>query len=302
MFFAVPRHGSGRKTPAYQPIPALRVELQRRERSANEKEQTMAEKKKAGEDSMQGREREQQIVLVVDGDCARQFLTCVLLQRLGYHVFPVKTAEEALMIMELAVPLIVLTEISLPQMNGIDLLKQVKQNPRSRHVPVLIYTALKGVTYRQTCESAGCAGFITQPAEHNELYEAIQNATENTPRHFVRLTTSLDVVVGTGTREGGKRNEKMTAISERGMYVRTPNPLPYGTTVPFTLYLDRSMARVIRVEGKVLYSHSGGDPSKAPGMGVKFTQIRPEDREGIRAFIRQQLMEGIAVPIRTSKD
>ncbi len=260
----------------------------------------MAEKEKAGKDSIQGSEREQQIVLVVDGDCARQFLTCVLLQRLGYHVFPVKTAEEALMIMELAVPLIVLTEIALPQMNGIDLLKQVKQNPRSRHVPVLVYTALKDATYRQACEKAGCAGFVTQPAEHNELYEAIQNATENTPRHFVRLTTSLDVVVeGTG-REGGARNEKVTAISERGMYVRTPNPLPYGTTVPLTLYLE-SFARGIRVEGKVLYSHSGGD-SKIPGMGVKFKQIRPEDREGIRVFIRRKLMEGIAVPIRKRKN
>jgi hypothetical protein len=33
-------------------------------------------------------------------------------------------------------------------------------------------------------------------------------------------------------------------------------------------------------------------------MGVKFTQIRPEDREAIRVFIGRKLLEGIAVPVR----
>jgi len=249
----------------------------------------------------QGIEGEKRIVLVVDGDCTRQFFTSVFLQRLNYHAFPVKTAEESLMIMELTEPLLVISEITLPQMSGIDLLKSMKRSPRIEKVPVLIYTALKAPFYQEACETAGCAGYVTQPADHNRLYEAIQKATEKTPRSFVRLTTSLDVIVeGAAQREGGEKKEQVTAISEYGMYVSTPAPLARWTVVPFTLFLDRSLAWGIRVEGTVLYSHPSAGPGESPGMGVKFSQIRPEDRESIRVFIGKKLMQGIAVPVKKS--
>src|SRR5574337_474903 len=87
--------------------------------------------------------RKKQIVLVVDGDPVSQFYTCLFLQRLDYRVISVRTAEEALVIMELTMPLVVVTEVTLKQMSGVDLLKYVKRDTRTRNVPVLIYTAVK---------------------------------------------------------------------------------------------------------------------------------------------------------------
>jgi CheY-like chemotaxis protein len=238
--------------------------------------------------------REKQIVLVVDADLTRQFYTTVLLERLHYQVFPVKTAEEALMITELTAPLLIITEITLPRMSGIDLLKSVKQDPRTRDVPVLVYTALRDRAYRDECRLAGCAEYLTDPADHNQLYEAVQNATETTPRHYVRLDTS-DAFVEGAAPGGGEKRERVTAISEHGMYVRTTDPLPSGSVVPFTLYLDRALAWGIRVGGQVLHSQTGeGLSGKLPGMSVKFVQIRHEDRESIRDFIRENLLSGIA--------
>jgi len=243
----------------------------------------------------------QNIILVVDSDCAKQFFTSVLLQRLKYHVFSVKTAEEALMIIELTIPLLIITEINLPKMNGIELLQNIKLITRTREVPVIIYTSLNSPSYRQSCEQAGCAAYIVQPADHNQLYEAVQRATEpksRTPRRFVRLTTYLDVIVeGAALTEGREKKEKVTAISEHGMFVSAQNPLPFGSTSSFTLYLDRSLAWGIRLEGKVIYSVPAGDLEKTIGMGIKFTQIRSEDRESIRQFITKKLMEGIIVPV-----
>ena len=245
-------------------------------------------------------EREKKIVLVVDGDLARQFFTTVLLQRLKYHVFPVKTAEEAIMVLEFTMPLLIITEITLPQMNGIELLKNVKQDARFKDVPTIVYTAVKDPSMRAACVQAGCAVYLTQPADHNQMYEAVQKATEAAPRQFVRLATSLDVIVEGGPSSTGETKEQVTAISEHGVYISTPAPLPFGTTTTFTLFLDRARAWGIRVVGKVLYSHRAGDPGKHPGMGVKFEQIRPEDSEAIRIFIRTQLVEGIARAIKTS--
>jgi two-component system cell cycle response regulator DivK len=244
---------------------------------------------------------EKGIVLVVDGDFERRFLTAVSLQRLDYHVFPVKSAEEALMALELTSPIIVITDITLPQMSGTELLRSIKARPDLKDVPVLIYTALKDPSYRKACEEAGCAGYLLQPADHNQLYEAIQRATEDLPRHVVRLATSLDVIVeGEALREGAGKKERVTAISEHGMYVATPEPLARGAVALFTLFLDRSTAWGIRVEGTVLYANADGGQDNPAGMGVKFTEIRPEDRAAVRNFIGKKILAGIAVPVRSS--
>jgi Tfp pilus assembly protein PilZ len=196
--------------------------------------------------------------------------------------------------MELTVPLVIITEIVLPQMSGLELLKQVKQDPRTATVPVIISTALKDPSYRQACEMAGCASYLVQPLGHNQLFEAVQKATESAPRRYIRLDTAGDVTVSGTTVPGGERKEKVSDISEHGMFVGAENPLPYGTTASFILYLDRALAWGIRVEGTVIYSVAAGNPQKTAGMGVKFTQIRHEDREAISAFIRNRLLEGIS--------
>jgi len=241
------------------------------------------------------------LVLVVDGELVRRFTTSLLLQRLGYHAFPVNTAEEALMITELATPRLIISEITLPQMNGIDLLRTLRQGGPAASVPVLIYTALRDPSYQHACELAGCTGFLVQPADPNQLYEAIQRATEIVPRHVVRLSTSLDVIVqGAAQRDGADMREQVTALSEQGMFVHTKEPLEEGARTTFTLFLDRALAWGIRVEGKVIYLHRDDETGKVPGMGVLFTQIRPEDREHIRSFIGKMLLKGIAVPVHKS--
>jgi len=84
------------------------------------------------------------------------------------------------------------------------------------------------------------------------------------------------------------------------MYVQTPAPVPTGTVLPFTLFLDRTLAWGIRVEGKVLYTHPAGPAGALPGMGVKFTEIRHEDSEAIRNYIGKMLFKGIAIPVANS--
>jgi CheY-like chemotaxis protein len=243
--------------------------------------------------------REKLIVLVVDGDPVSQFYTCIFLQRLNYHVISVRTAEEALVIMELTTPLIVITEILLPQMNGVDLLKHVKQDPRTRSVPVLIYTSVNAEAQRDVCQAAGCAGYLVHTSDHNLLYEAVQQATEPKPRHFIRLKTWLDVIVTTSG--SGDQTALISAISEQGMFVFTQQPLPIRTTADFTLRLPNAGAHGIRLQGKVLYSHAAPGPGKTPGMGVKFLQVQSADGAMIKAFIGNNLMSGIVPDRQTSR-
>jgi Tfp pilus assembly protein PilZ len=85
----------------------------------------------------------------------------------------------------------------------------------------------------------------------------------------------------------------VTALSEQGMFVNTDKPKPVGLTLPITIFLERNR---IKVEGMVLYSFDRGKgPLRTAGMGIKFFQIGPEDRELIRQFIRRQITKGLTI-------
>jgi hypothetical protein len=204
-----------------------------------------------------------------------------------------------MVIMELTTPLIVITDVILQQMSGVDFLKNVKQDPRTRNVPVLIYTAIKADAQRDLCQAAGCAGYLVHSFDHNLLYEAIQKATEPKPRHFIRLKTGLNVIV---TAPGnGDQRALVSAISEHGMFVGTQQPLLKRTTAMFTLYLPNAGANGIRLQGTVIYSHAAPGPGKNPGMGVKFFQVQPADGAMIKAFIENTLMRGIVMDRQASR-
>ncbi len=239
-------------------------------------------------------ETKSQIVLVVDGKPVRQFYTSIFLQRLKYHVVTARTAEDALTFMEMTVPLALVTNLDLPRMGGLDLLRRVKQDSRMKDVPVIIYSASNDTQIQQACEQAGCAVFLCHPTSLEQVYLAVQQATEKRPRRFVRLETYLNVIIGDGSSfysVDGK--DFIVVISELGMFVATTGQLAYGSVHPFVFYLPNAPGQIIRVEGKIVYNHSSRDVTKKQGVGVKFTKIGDQEREFIKDFIRGKLVEGI---------
>ena len=237
---------------------------------------------------------QQQIVLVVDARPMRQFYTSIFLQRLKYQVIMAKTAEDALLFLGLTVPLIVIANYDLPQVTGLELLKRVKHDHRTRSVPFIVYTSNRSPEVRQACEAAGCFAFLRHPCSLEVLYAVVQKATQAKPRRFVRLTTALDVVVGEKLSADSARNGIITAISEQGMFVSTTVPLALGKVLPFTFHLPNGPGWIIRVEGQVLFSNFAADKRKIPGMAVKFLKIGDQEQSLVRQFIKQELMEGIA--------
>lgn len=246
------------------------------------------------EKGKQASETKSQIVLVVEGRPTRQFYSSIFLQRLKYHVVTARTAEDALTFIEMTVSLAIVTNINLPQMGGLDLLKRVKKDPRTRAVPVIIYSAGNDTQIQQVCERAGCAVFLSHPSSLEEVYLAIQQATEKKPRRFVRLETYLNVIIGDGSPFYSlERKDFIVVISELGMFVATTGQLAYGSIHPFTFYLPNAPGQIIRVEGKIVYNHTSSDVTKQQGVGVKFTKIGDQEREFIKDFIRGKLVEGI---------
>jgi len=237
-------------------------------------------------------DQQKRLLVVVDGDSAHLYYTSILLQRLDYIIHEAKTAEAALEIMSVARPVLILTEISLGRMDGLELLKKIKNNLQSFPVPVIMLTSSKDQTVKAACLQAGCAAYLQKPVEPDVLYTSIQRATESQPRQYPRLSTALNVIIGDDkAAEYTGSGDYITALSEKGMYISTLKPKPIGLQIPITLLLEDSK---IKIEGIVLYSFQRGEgPLKTSGMGIQFVRIRLEDQNVIKAYIKREITKGI---------
>ncbi len=237
-------------------------------------------------------DRRKSYALLVDGYVRDLFATGMILQRLDYDVYISNSGEDALRIIAAAPPDLVITELSLHQMSGLELLVNLKRTPETKNIPVIIHTAIGDQRREEHCRASGCSAFLKKPAEIDALYSAIQQATEDTPRQHVRLRTLMPVRVGGHvSTEAANSVEFISEISENGIFVRTLNPRPVNSVVPVNIIISsipvKATAQVVR---KVTMNPG---LFKEPGMGMKFVDITAAHRELLRNFIKGQIMKDI---------
>jgi len=238
-------------------------------------------------------ERNKGYALLVDAYIRDLFATGVILQRLDYDVYIVNSGEDALKLIQASRPELVITELSLQQMSGLELLIHLKHTSATKEIPIIIHTAIGDKTREEHCRASGCSEFLRKPADVEVLYSAIQRATENIPREFVRLRTLLPVRVGGHTSNDSANSvEFISEISQNGFFVRTLNPRPVNSVVPVNLIIKSTP---IKLKAQIVRS-SYMKPGlfKDPGMGMKFAEISDTDRDLIRSFIKEQIMMDIA--------
>lgn len=76
---------------------------------------------------------------------------------------------------DLAAPLLILLDLSLPVLDGYRVLERVKRNVHTQHIPIIILTAMDEPEDIDRCYALGCSIYITKPVEMEEFVEAIGN-------------------------------------------------------------------------------------------------------------------------------
>jgi len=71
-------------------------------------------------------------------------------------------------------PLLVLLDLNLPDMSGIDILKRLKENEHLRVLPVVVLTTTDDKSEIQRCYELGCNVYITKPVDYEKFANAIQ--------------------------------------------------------------------------------------------------------------------------------
>jgi len=235
-------------------------------------------------------ERSRRYLLLVDSNSNELFYSSMVLQRLEYNICTAQTAEEALDMANVAVPALIIVDMELKDMSGLELARKLGQQPRTASIPVILKTEHPTKEIEQRCRENGCVACIQNPVRAEELYRAVQAAVENTPRKNIRILTRLPVTVNDLPLECAE-GECVSVISAHGMYIRTLKPYAVGTKLKIKIDMN---GRIIVADSVVLYCHRFGEgPFKEPGMGLQFTHMSTDDQDLIQQYIRQELMSGI---------
>jgi two-component system cell cycle response regulator DivK len=102
-------------------------------------------------------------ILIVDDNPINLKLARVLLMNEGYEVKTAPDAEEALKIIENFKPRLILMDIQLPGMDGLELTRRLKSAPETKDILVLALTAYAMKGDDEKAKAAGCDGYITKP-------------------------------------------------------------------------------------------------------------------------------------------
>jgi CheY-like chemotaxis protein len=113
-------------------------------------------------------------ILIVDDTPVNLKLTRILLTHEGYEVRTASSGEEALGILEKFHPRLVLADIQMPGMDGLEMTRRIKRDPRHRDILVVALTALAMQGDEEKAIQAGCDGYITKPIETRALGDRIR--------------------------------------------------------------------------------------------------------------------------------
>jgi two-component system cell cycle response regulator DivK len=117
-------------------------------------------------------------ILVVDDAPVNLKLTDILLRKEGYKVHAISDAEQALTLLRSMHPDLMLVDIQLPGMNGLELTRRIKQDVRTRDIVVVALTACAMKGDDQKAFEAGCDGYITKPIETLTLAKKVREYLE----------------------------------------------------------------------------------------------------------------------------
>jgi CheY-like chemotaxis protein len=104
-------------------------------------------------------------ILVVEDNPMNMELAVDLLKLQGYEVLSAQTGREALEILDREELDLILMDVQLPGMDGLTVTERIKENPKTRHIPVVALTAFAMKGDEERMLSHGCVGYIAKPID-----------------------------------------------------------------------------------------------------------------------------------------
>lgn len=113
-------------------------------------------------------------ILLVDDSAMICHVVGQILRDSGYTVLTAKNGQEGIALAQEHDPRLIIMDVEMPVMDGIQATARIKSEPKTSHIPILIFTSLGGEQDLKRARDAGCQGFLNKPISR----EAIQAEVE----------------------------------------------------------------------------------------------------------------------------
>lgn len=112
-------------------------------------------------------------LLIVEDDEPSRDMLSRRLERRGYSVVTASDGEQGYSLARTEVPDVVLMDISLPGLDGWQVIKLLRSEPSTREIPLIVLTAHGLVNDRDKAVKFGCAAYYTKPVNLDQINETI---------------------------------------------------------------------------------------------------------------------------------
>jgi CheY-like chemotaxis protein len=115
------------------------------------------------------------LILIVNDDPNSCKLFKIYAVRAGYDALSTDSAEQALTLLPTVHPVMIISDIQLPGMDGVAFLRRLKAAPATRDIPVIVTSVYYERYSQQYVMEAGANGYIIVPAEREQFMELVEN-------------------------------------------------------------------------------------------------------------------------------
>lgn len=123
-------------------------------------------------------------ILVVDDEVGALTLIGIMLERGGFSVIKAKNADDALAVLDQNLPDLIILDVMMPGMNGIDLCREIRTRGETSTTPVLILSARNDADSVMRGVEAGANDYLPKPILHHDLVAKVRSMLQQVENRY----------------------------------------------------------------------------------------------------------------------
>lgn len=170
-------------------------------------------------------------ILIVDDDLETLRLVGLILERGGYQIAAASSGQQALTMAHSESPNLIILDIMMPEMDGYQVMKNIRQDPAISNIPVLMFTAKAGIEDKITGYETGVDDYLTKPIHPAELVAHVK-AVLSRAASKMKETQTNSTVMGFLAARGGLGVSTLVVNLAIALYNRTQKFTAAVETIP----------------------------------------------------------------------
>jgi two-component system chemotaxis response regulator CheY len=112
-------------------------------------------------------------IMIVDDSASMRQVVSIALRDAGYELIEAGDGQEALKKLDGTKIHLIISDINMPNMDGVSFVKEVKQNPKYKFTPIIMLTTEVSQAKKDAAKEAGAKAWVTKPFQPKNLLDAV---------------------------------------------------------------------------------------------------------------------------------